>query len=99
DLFRSIEQARNDSAAFAALYDCYIERIYVYVARQTGDDDLAKDITAATFEKALRNLRRYRWQGVSFGAWLFRIAHNEIVQHYRKQKLFASVFDRRSKET
>ncbi len=81
-----VEQAKSDPRAFARLYDRYLERIYGYVYRQTGSEMVAQDITAVTFEKALRHIRRHRWQGVSFGAWLYSIARNEIAQHYRQQK-------------
>jgi RNA polymerase sigma-70 factor, ECF subfamily len=81
-----VEQAKSDPRAFAQLYDWYLERIYGYVYRQTGNVMVAQDITAVTFEKALRHIRRHRWQGVSFGAWLYSIARNEIAQHYRQQK-------------
>lgn len=87
---RLIEQARQDSQAFAALYDRYVERIYAYLVRQTaGDSQLAQDITSTTFEKALVHLRSYRWQGVSFCAWLYRIARNELIQHHRRQRFLA----------
>jgi DNA-directed RNA polymerase specialized sigma24 family protein len=36
--------------------------------------------------KQLRHIRRYEVQGISFGAWLYRIAHNELMSHYRQQK-------------
>jgi RNA polymerase sigma-70 factor, ECF subfamily len=81
-----VEQAKSDPRAFARLYDRYLDRIYGYVYRQTGNEMVAQDITAVTFEKALRHIRRHRWQGVSFGAWLYTIARNEIAQHYRQQK-------------
>lgn len=80
-----VEQAKNDPQAFAVLYDRYIGRIYAYVYHQTQDEAVAKDVTSATFEKALRHLRQYRWEGVSFCAWLYKIAYNEYVQQYRKQ--------------
>jgi RNA polymerase sigma-70 factor, ECF subfamily len=81
-----VEQAKSDPRAFTRLYDRYLDRIYAYVYRQTRDEMVAQDVTAVTFEKALRNIRRHRWQGVSFGAWLYSIARNEIAQHYRQQK-------------
>jgi RNA polymerase sigma-70 factor (ECF subfamily) len=87
---RLVELACQDSQAFGALYDRYVDRIYAYAARQSnGDATLAQDITAATFEKALRHLQRYRWQGVSFCAWLYRIARNELIQHHRRQRFLA----------
>jgi hypothetical protein len=81
-----VEQAKSDPRAFTRLYDRYLDRIYAYVYRQTRDEMVAQDVTAVTFEKALRNIRRHRWQGVSFRAWLYSIARNEIAQHYRQQK-------------
>jgi RNA polymerase sigma-70 factor, ECF subfamily len=84
-----VEQAKRDPEAFGRLYDRYVAQIYAYAYRQTYDDALAQDITAATFEKALRHLPRYRWQGVSFVAWLYRIARNEIIQRHRRERFLA----------
>src|SRR5579859_7748811 len=86
-----IEQAKRDPLAFAQLYDRYINRIYAFALRQTGDEALAKDVTSATFEKALHHIRRFRWRSVSFGAWLYRIARNEIAQHYRRRRWFVEL--------
>ncbi len=84
-----IEQAKHDPQAFAALYERYVDRIYAYAYRRTGDQALAQDITSATFEKALRAIHRFEWRGVSIGAWLYRIAHNEMTQHFRRQRFQA----------
>ena len=86
---RLVEQAQNDSQAFAQLYERYVDRIYAYTYRQSGDEALAADVTATTFEKALRHIRRYRWQGHSFGTWLYRIAHNELIQHHRRERFLS----------
>ena len=83
---RLVEQAQSEAQAFATLYDHYVARIFKYVYRQVLDEAVAEDITAVTFEKALRHIRRYEVQGSSFGAWLYRIAHNELMSHYRRQK-------------
>lgn len=81
-----VERARQEPQAFASLYDRYVDRIYAYAQRETGDQILAQDMVSATFEKALKNLNRYEWRGTSFGAWLYRIARNEIMMVRRKQK-------------
>jgi RNA polymerase sigma-70 factor (ECF subfamily) len=81
-----VEQARQDPAAFGALYDRYVDRIFVYTARLMQDDAAAQDVTAVTFEKALRHIRRYEWQNKSFAAWLYRIARNEAISRLRRQK-------------
>jgi RNA polymerase sigma-70 factor (ECF subfamily) len=74
--------AQADPAQFGQLYDRYVERIYAYVQRQTADEVATQDIVATTFANALQHLPRYRWRGVSFGAWLYKIARNEMRRHY-----------------
>lgn len=86
DEARLVQQARDDLQVFGVLYDRYVERIYAYAQRETGDVATAEDIVSATFEKALRNLPAYRWRGTSFGAWLYKIARNELRMHWRKQR-------------
>jgi RNA polymerase sigma-70 factor (ECF subfamily) len=84
-----VEQAQNEPQAFAVLYDRYVARIFKYVYRQVQDEMVAQDVTAVTFEKALRHIRRYELQDSSFGAWLYRIARNELMSHYRRQKFLS----------
>jgi len=79
-----IAASHTTPAAFVILYERYVDRIYGFCLRRTRDDALARDITSATFEKALVSLRKYQWRGVSFGAWLYKIARNEIAQYYRR---------------
>ena len=81
-----VEQAREDPAAFGALYDHYVDRIFAYTARLMQDDAAAQDVTAVTFEKALKQIRRYEWQAHGFGPWLYRIARNEALSRLRRQK-------------
>jgi RNA polymerase sigma-70 factor, ECF subfamily len=91
-----ILQAKRDPQVFANLYDRYVDRIYTYALRQTSDQVAAQDITSATFEKALRYIRRYRWQGQSFCAWLYRIARNESIAMYRKQRFLSPLLSRQT---
>jgi RNA polymerase sigma-70 factor (ECF subfamily) len=79
-----VEQARADPAAFAELYRRYLPRVHAFAYRRTGIVEVAEDITSATFERALRSLGSFRWQGGGFGPWLFRIASNELADHYRR---------------
>ncbi len=83
-----VARAKEDPQAFGTLYDMYVGRIYAYVYRQTRDEAQAKDVTATTFEKALRHIERFEWRGKSFCAWLYRIARNEVIQQQRKQKVW-----------
>ncbi|WP_420643837.1 RNA polymerase sigma factor [Candidatus Leptofilum sp.] len=81
-----VEQARQDPTAFGVLYDHYVDRIFAYTVRLMQDEAAAQDITAVTFEKALRQIRRYEWQAHGFGPWLYRIARNEAMSRLRRQK-------------
>lgn len=81
-----IKLAQKDPRAFEPLYKRYFERITQYVYHRVESKELAFDITANTFYNALDKLSTYRSKGLPFGAWLYRIAFNEIQKHYRKTK-------------
>jgi RNA polymerase sigma-70 factor (ECF subfamily) len=82
-----VERARSgEPDAFASLYREYLPRIHAFAYRRTHSRELAEDVTAATFERAFRQLDRFEWRGGGFGAWLFRIASNELADHYRRQQ-------------
>jgi RNA polymerase sigma-70 factor (ECF subfamily) len=81
-----IKLAQKDPKAFEPLYKRYFERITQYVYHRVESKELAFDITANTFYNALSKLSSYRSKGVPFSAWLYRIAFNEIQQHYRRAK-------------
>ncbi len=81
-----IEAAKADPARFAPLYDKYYKQIFNYVYQRLESKDTAFDITGQVFLKALTNLGKYTFKGVPFASWLYRIAHNEVMQLYRWQK-------------
>ena len=91
--FELVQRAQHNLGEFTVLYDRYVDRIYAYVQRETGDVELAQDIVSTTFEKALKNLPRYRWQGTTFGAWLYKIARNEILMHHRQRRWTIPLLD------
>jgi len=78
-----VETAQHDPAAFDALYQLYVTRVYRYVRAHTSSDDDAEDLTQQVFLHALDALPAYRSRGTPFGAWLFRIAHHAIVDTHR----------------
>jgi RNA polymerase sigma-70 factor (ECF subfamily) len=80
-----VERAKTDPEAFGELYEKYIDRIYNYIYFRVGSVHDAEDLTARVFLKALNNLNRYRFVGLPFSAWLYRIAHNLIANHHRDQ--------------
>lgn len=80
-----VELARTDPSAFAELYRRHVQAVHAFALRRTGSPDDADDITAVTFEKALRSLHRYDHRRGAFVAWLYRIATNEIIDQARRR--------------
>lgn len=80
-----IERARKDKQHFAPLYSHYEKHINRYFMYRTTNTEAAEELTAKVFEKALNGLDNFQWQGVSFSAWLYRIAHNTLVDFYRAE--------------
>ena len=87
-----LERARAyDAAALGELYDRYAPRVYGYIHRRVGDAFLAEDLTGDVFVRVLQAIRSERLWRTSFRAWLYRIAHNVVVDHYRRQPQGAPV--------
>jgi RNA polymerase sigma factor (sigma-70 family) len=78
-----VRQSRADARAFGALYDCYFPRVYNYVYLRVRDRATADDLVSTIFTRALDRLDTYQEKRGPFGVWLFRIAHNVVVDHYR----------------
>jgi RNA polymerase sigma-70 factor (ECF subfamily) len=74
-----------DPEALAELYDRYAPRVYAYIYRRVSDAALAEDLTSELFLRVLRAIRNERVWRDSFLAWLYRIAHNLVVDMYRQQ--------------
>jgi len=81
--YETVKHAAKDPAKFQALYDKYFNTIFNFIFRKIDDEDITADLTSQTFLKALGNLKRYKFKGVPFSAWLYRIASNEVNKHYR----------------
>lgn len=74
-----------DEAALSELYDRYEAKIYAYIYRRTGDEALAEDFTAQVFLRMLESIRDQKAWHSSFSGWLYRIAHNLVIDHYRRK--------------
>lgn len=81
-----IRLAQKDPKAFEPLYLRYYERICGFVFHRVENKEVAFDITSTIFYKALKNVSTYKHKGYPFSAWLYRVAFNEVQQHYRKNK-------------
>ncbi len=81
-----IQAAQGDPALFRPIYNRYFEQVFRFIHRRTADEDLSADLCSQVFLKAMQRLNEYAFRGVPFSAWLFRIASNEVSQHFRQNK-------------
>ncbi len=79
-----VELSKTDPDAFGSLFELYYDKIFNYSLQRTGNVEVARDVTAETFFKAFKNIHKFTWNQVSFSAWLYKIATNEIAAYYRK---------------
>ncbi|MBU1167236.1 sigma-70 family RNA polymerase sigma factor [Patescibacteria group bacterium] len=76
----------GDEEAFGRIYDYYYDKLSAYVYRRVLDGENTQDIISNTFFKALKGLKRFKWQGASqFNGWMYRIATNEVNAYFRKK--------------
>lgn len=91
---RLVDQAKSGNAeAFAKLYDAYIERVSRYVYFRVSEDCDVEDLVSQVFLKAWENLERYKMGSSPFAAWLYTIARNLVIDHYRTKKDTLSLED------
>ncbi|HET8660488.1 MAG TPA: sigma-70 family RNA polymerase sigma factor [Micromonosporaceae bacterium] len=84
EAWRLVERAQaGDAAAFGLIYDRYLDTIFRFIYYRVGDRQLAEDLAADTFLRALRNIGSFTWQGRDPGAWLVTIARNRVADHYK----------------
>ncbi len=82
-----VERAqKGDRAALEELYLIHFDRIYSYLHMTVGNRHDAEDLTTQTFLRMLEAIGRFRWQSAPFSAWLFRIAHNLSMDHFRANR-------------
>lgn len=82
---RWLQLVAVDSEQFRAFYDKYHDPLYRFIAHHVGDAERAQDLTQDVFIYALEHLDRFKWQGYSFGAWLFHIARQRVLtRHWRR---------------
>jgi len=82
-----VERAqRGERAALEDLYLIHFDRIYSYLHMTVGNRHDAEDLTTQTFLRMLESVGKYRFQAAPFSAWLFRIAHNLSMDHFRANR-------------
>ena len=87
DEHAAVESARQGNReALTLLYEFYFPRVFRYTVSRLGNNEDAEDVTNEIFLKIIDNIDGFSWRGLPFGAWVFRIARNEIVSFVRRQK-------------
>ncbi len=81
-----VEAAKKDPKQFVVLYKKYYEQIFRYIHQRMDDKEMAFDITSQVFLKAMINLPKYKYKGVPFSSWLYRIAMSEVYQSFKDKK-------------
>lgn len=82
-----VEQAvGGNSSAFGSLYDHYHPAIYRFIAIKVSSREEAEDITHQVFLSAWQKVRTYKHRGYPFSSWLYQIARNQVIDHYRSRK-------------
>ena len=76
----------GDRSSLEELYLLHFDRIYSYLHMTVGNRHDAEDLTTQTFLKMLESIGKFRWGSAPFSAWLFRIAHNLAMDHFRAAK-------------
>jgi RNA polymerase sigma-70 factor, ECF subfamily len=77
---------QGDRDALEELYLIHFDRIYSYLHVSVGNRHDAEDLTTQTFLKMLEKIGTFKWQSAPFSAWLFRIAHNLAMDHFRARR-------------
>src|SRR4030042_3495936 len=88
-LIRRAQQ--RDQVALTQIYEENFDKIYRYIVLKIGDRTEAEDMTQQVFLNALQSISSYKWKGMPFSSWLYRIAHNQVVDYYRKKAKHATV--------
>jgi RNA polymerase sigma-70 factor (ECF subfamily) len=80
-----VQRAVNgDRDAFTQIYDLHFDRIYRYIYVKVHSQAEAEDLTQDVFIRAYEGINKYKWRDLPFTAWLFRIAHNRVIDYIRK---------------
>jgi RNA polymerase sigma factor (sigma-70 family) len=75
--------AKNTVEAFTAFYQQYLPKVFKYVSYRVTDRFLAEDITSSVFEKALTKFNQYNEEKAALSTWIFAIARNTVIDHFR----------------
>jgi len=82
---------KGNSESFGILYDHYSHQIYRFILMRVSHKQEAEDLTHEVFLNAWQNIDNYDYRGLPFSSWLYRIARNRVIDHYRTKKEVVSI--------
>jgi RNA polymerase sigma-70 factor (ECF subfamily) len=82
---------QHDQTALTQIYEENFDKIYRYIVLKIGERTEAEDMTQQVFLNAFKSISSFKWKGTPFSSWLYRIAHNQIVDYLRKKSKRATV--------
>ena len=74
----------GDRDAFLELYEMHFDKVYRYVYLRLGNKTQTEDVTQEVFLKAMESIHSFKWRNAPFSSWLYRIAHNLVIDYFRK---------------
>lgn len=84
---------QGDLNEFSKLYDLYVKKIYQFIYFKVHGKETAEDLTSITFMKALEGIQKFNEKKASFKTWLYRIARNSVIDHYRTDRPTGDIED------
>lgn len=88
-----LKDAINNPATFAPIYEKYYLALFKFVLQRVENEQVASEIVSDVFAKAIFNLKKYKFKGYPFSAWLYRVAYNEIATKFRKKQRTVNIPD------
>lgn len=85
---RIFNKKKISNRDFDQIYKIYFQKVYDFTLKRVSDEHVAEDLTSTIFEKIVKSLKDFQWQGITVSAWIFRIARNQIIDHYRKNNKY-----------
>lgn len=86
-----LKKSIHNPTAFAPIYEKYYLQLFKFVIQRVENNEIAAEIVSDVFAKAIFNLKKYKFKGMPFSAWLYRVAYNEIANLHRKKKKLRTV--------
>lgn len=80
-----ILSAQKNPKNFAPIYTKYYDEIFLFINKRVDHLEVTADLTSKVFLNCLKNIKKYKYQGVPFSAWLYKIALNEVNMFFRQQ--------------